>query len=114
MRDAAIADRFAGLGLTERDEIVRARRADEDHVFALAEANLQTKCSEIEALRALKIADVQIDVVQSQRGDHRCAPGYSAASARCGAACSTSGPTCDSNFLKFSWNMATSFLACAS
>src|SRR5689334_15396517 len=71
MRDAALADRFAGLGLTERDEIVRAWRTDKDHVVAFAEANLQPKGSKIEAFRALEVGHVQIDVIQSQRLHHQ-------------------------------------------
>ena len=66
MRYTAIADGFAGLGPAERDEIARARRADEHHVVALAETNLQPERVEVEFFRSRKIGHVQIDVVQSQ------------------------------------------------
>src|SRR5262245_11010915 len=71
VRHSAATDRFAHTCLAKGDGILRARRMEKNHGLAFPESNLQSQRLLVEACRAMDVADVQVDVIQHARRDHR-------------------------------------------
>ena len=71
MRDAASADRIVRLGLAQGDCFVDAGRMKENQFFPFPEFNLETERFLVELERTADVSDIEIDVPQSARFDHR-------------------------------------------
>jgi hypothetical protein len=70
MRHAAASDRLTFRDLAQRDQVAGSWRAQEDHLPAFPEPDLEAERLLVELERALDVAHVQVEVIQSVRFDH--------------------------------------------
>src|SRR5208282_465389 len=71
MRHSSTCDRIVRLGLAQGDCVVHAGRMKENHLLPFPEFNLETECFLVKLERPSDVPDVEIDVLQSARFDHR-------------------------------------------